>query len=224
MLNGAAAALHHTGDPMRIAEMVMAIALAALSLAIMWKAGERPSWSDEARFSNVWFGEDGAPSGGFWPFWVCAIMFVCCVWVFINGLLKLSPVALKEEPYLDGWGLGILLKVGVPVFLLVFLTDYISMYFSMALFLLYYLAVLGRHPILLTVSLSVVLPFWMYLFFDITMTRTLPKGVLAVEDAIYTPMGNWFRQIDGSFIGLFFVAGAVVLGLAAWASRRPAQS
>ncbi len=205
---------------MRIAEILMAIALATLSLAIMYKAGERPSWSDEARFSNVGFGEDGAPQGGFWPFWVCAIMFLCSVWVLINGILKLSPVARREEPYLDRHGINVLLTVGVPVFLLVFLTDYISMYFSMALFLFYYLFVLGRHGIILSTAMAAVVPFWMYLFFDFTMTRTLPKGSLAIEDGIYVPLGNWFRQVDGSLVGLFFLAGAGVLVVASMLSRK----
>ena len=64
------------------------------------------------------------------------------------------------------------------------LTDYISMYFAMALFLFYYLFVLGRHGWVLSSAMALVLPSWMYLFFDITMTRTLPKGVLAIEDAV----------------------------------------
>ena len=196
---------------MRIAEILMAIALAALSLAIMYKAGERPSWSGEAHFSNVGFGDDGSPQGGFWPFWVCAIMFVCSVWVFVNGVLKLSPPSQSGEPYLDGHGVGVVLKVGVPVFLLVLLTDYISMYLSMMLFLFYYLTVLGRHGLVFSAALSVVLPFCMYLFFDITMTRTLPKGVLAIEDGLYIPLGNFFRSLDGTMISLCFVAGGLVI-------------
>ncbi|MEM7684082.1 MAG: tripartite tricarboxylate transporter TctB family protein [Paracoccaceae bacterium] len=205
---------------MRIAEIIMAIALAALSLAIMYKAGERPSWSGEARFSNVGFGEDGAPQGGFWPFWVCAIMFVCSIWVFINGVMKLSPPAKSGGPYLDRHGVNVLLTVGLPVFLLVLLTDYISMYFSMAIFLFYYLFVLGRHAFILSSAMALVMPLWMFLFFDITMTRTLPKGVLAVEDGIYVPLGNFFRSLDGAMIGLCFLAGAVVLVAASMLSKR----
>lgn len=205
---------------MRIAEIIMAIAIAALSLAIMYKAGERPSWSGEARFSNIGFGEDGAPQGGFWPFWVCAIMFVCSIWVLVNGILKISPVSKRSIPYLDRHGINVLLTVGVPVFLLVLLTDYISMYFSMALFLFYYLFVLGRHGVILSGAMALVMPFWMFLFFDITMTRTLPKGVLAVEDGIYVPLGNFFRQLDGTVIGLCFIAGALVLVAAAKLSPR----
>jgi hypothetical protein len=205
---------------MRIGEMAMAIVLALLSLGIMWKSGERPDWSGEPRFSNIGFGDDGAPQGGFWPFWVCAIMFVCSIWVFVNGLLLRSPQSRSDEPYLDSHGVGILLKVAVPVFLLVLLTGIISMYAAMMVFLFYYIFFLGRHGLLLSLSLAFVLPFWMYLFFDITMTRTLPKGSLWVDDTIYTPLGNWFRQVDGSTTALFFLAGAVVLVGASWLSAR----
>lgn len=199
--------------------MVMAVALALLSLGIMWKAGEAP-WGAE-RFSNVGFNDAGAPAGGFWPFWVAGIMFVCSVWVFVNGLLKRSPVAKRgSEPYLDRHGIMVLITVAIPVFLLVLLTQYISMYFAMALFIFYYLSVLGRHGLVLSLAMAVVLPFWMFLFFDITMTTTLPKGVLAIENNIYAPLGTWFRKAGGGIVGACFVGGAVVLALASWVAAR----
>jgi hypothetical protein len=186
----------------------------------MWKSGERPAWSGEPHFANIGFGDDGAPQGGFWPFWVSSIMFVASVWVFVNGLLRRSAPSRSTEPYIDRYGIEILIKVAFPVFLLVLLTGFISMYAAMALFLFYYIFFLGRHGLLLSLTLALTLPFWMYLFFDITMTRTLPKGLLWVDDTIYTPLGSWFRQLDGSMIGLFFLAGAVLLTGVAWFTSR----
>jgi putative tricarboxylic transport membrane protein len=209
---------------MRIGEIAMAIVLALLSFGIMWKSGERPDWSGEPHFSNIGFGEDGAPQGGFWPFWVCAIMFVCSIWVFVNGLLRRSAQSKLDEPYLDGHGIKILLTVAFPVFMLVLLTGIISMYAAMILFLFYYTFFLGRHGWLLSLSLALVLPFWMYLFFDITMTRTLPKGILWVDDTIYTPLGSWFRHIDGSVVGMFFLGGVALLAAASWLSARSRRS
>ncbi|MEM6620992.1 MAG: tripartite tricarboxylate transporter TctB family protein [Pseudomonadota bacterium] len=205
---------------MRIAEIVMAIALACLSVYIMWKSGERPSWSGEPRFANIGFGDDGAPQGGFWPFWVCVIMLISAIVVIVRAVLRLSPPSQSNEPYLDGHGIGVLIKVGVPVFLMVLLTDFISIYFAMALFLLYYTLFLGRHGLVLSLALSAVLPAWMYMFFDIAMTRNLPKGVRAIEDTIYVPMGNWFRDLDSALLGVFFLAGAAVLVAASLVRRR----
>lgn len=208
---------------MRIAELVMAVALACLSLAIMYKAGERPSWSGEARFSNIFFGEDGAPAGGFWPFWVSAIMFLCSVWVFVNGLLRRTRPSREGGPFLDRHGLLVLATVAVPVFLLVLAIDYISIYFAMALFLLYYLLVLGRHGPILSIAMAVVLPAWLYLFFDIAMAENMPKGVLALEDGFYAPLGTTLRHAGGWTLGGLFVLGGVILVAAALLSRRRAN-
>lgn len=209
---------------MRIAEILMALILAAVSLAIMYKAGERPDWSGEARFANVGFGEDGAPRGGFWPFWTCAIIVVCSVWVFINALLRRSGPSQSTGPFIDAYGVAILLKVALPVFLMVLLIDYISIYFSMALFLFYYLIVLGRHGLILSLAMAVILPGWLYLFFDIAMSENMPKGVLALEDGVYAPIGTALRKLDGTSIGLMFLAGGAILVAAAWLSgRRRAQ-
>lgn len=204
---------------MRIAEILMAIVIAAMSLAIMYKSGEVPEWKGE-RFSNIWFDDTGAPAGGFWPFWVCAVMFICSVWVLVNGVLRLSPPSQSAEPYLDAHGMGVLIKVGLPVFMLVLLTNYISMYFSMALFMFYYVAVLGRHGLILSLAMALVFPFWMYLFFDITMTENLPKGMLAIEDGFYAPLGTWMRGLGGAVISLMFVAAGGVLVAASILSAR----
>jgi len=207
---------------MRLADMVMAACLALLSAYVMWKSGERPSWSGEPRFANVGFGDDGAPQGGFWPFWVGAIMLLGSVVVFVRALVRMSPPSRATGPYLDGHGIGVLIRVGIPVFLLVLLTQYIGIYFSIAIFLLYYTLFLGRHGIVLSGAIALVLPIWMYMFFDIAMARNLPKGLRAIEDTIYVPLGNWFRALDGATLGLFFAAGAVVLAIAGLAGRRGA--
>ncbi|MFK7944786.1 MAG: hypothetical protein AB8B85_18010, partial [Paracoccaceae bacterium] len=130
------------------------------------------------------------------------------------------PPAQSDEPYIDAHGIRVLLTVAVPVFGMVLLTGYISMYFAMAVFLFYYLMALGRHGLILSGAMAVVVPFWLYLFFDITMSRNLPKGLRSVEDTIYLPAGNWFRALDGTVIGLMFIAGAAVLVAASMLSSR----
>lgn len=208
---------------MKTAELVMAGALALLSLYIMWVAGKVPEWQGE-RFSNIWFDDRGVPEAGFWPFWLCVIMLGCSVWVFVNALRGQTGPSKKQEPFLDGHGVGVVIKMGGGVLAMVALTDIISMYFAMALFLFYYTFFLGKHPIVLSLSLAFVVPFWMYLFFDITMTKTLPKGLLAVENGIYGPADTFFRSVGHIEFMLFFVAGGAVLVAASLMSRRPKAS
>ena len=197
---------------MRIGEICMAIALAALSLFIMYEAGETPAWKGP-RFSNIWFDEKGVPGSGFWPFWLSAIMLICSIWVLIQAIRKNTLPSQKQEAFLDGHGIGVVLKMGGGVLAMVALTDIISMYFAMALFLFYYIFFLGRHGILLSLAMGLVVPFWMYLFFDITMTKTLPKGILAIENGFYAPMDTLFRGMGQlEFALCFLVGGAILVG------------
>lgn len=204
---------------MKLAELVMAVVLAALALFIMWTAGAVPAWQGE-RFSNIWFDERGVPEAGFWPFWLCVIMLGCSVWIFINAMLGKTGPSQKREAFLDSHGIGVVVKMGGGVLAMVALTEVISMYFAMMLFLFYYIFFLGRHPLLLSTSLALVIPFWMYLFFDITMIKTLPKGVRAIEDGIFSPLDTFFRSVGQVEFMLFFLAGGALVAVASILSRR----
>ena len=204
---------------MRSGEIVMAVALAALSVFIMWTSGEVPSWRG-ARFSNVGFDERGVPGSGFWPFWLSAVVFVCSIWVLVNAIRRKTPPSRKTGPFLDGHGVNVVLKMGGGVFAMVALTEIVSMYAAMAIFLFYYIFFLGRHSLALSLATATVAPFWMYLFFDITMTKTLPKGLLAIEDAVYAPMDTFFRGMGQVEFALCFLAGGAILAGASLVERR----
>ena len=90
---------------MRRAEIITAFILGLFSLYFMWKSGEPPSWNpDVGRFKNIGFDDSGTPGSGFWPFWLGMIMFVCCLWISINWILKKSPASKSTEPFLDNFG------------------------------------------------------------------------------------------------------------------------
>lgn len=204
---------------MRLGEIIMALALAGLSLFIMWTAGEVAEWQG-ARFSNIGFDDRGVPGSGFWPFWLCVIMFVCSIWVLFNAIRGKTGPSQKKEPFLDSYGVGVVVKMGGGVLGMVALTDIISMYFAMAVFLFYYIFILGRHSLGLSLAMALVVPFWMYLFFDITMTKTLPKGLLAIEDGIFAPLDTYFRGTGQIEFMLYFLAGAALLVVGSMLERR----
>lgn len=204
---------------MRLGEIIMALALAGLSLFIMWTAGAVPAWQGE-RFSNIGFDERGVPGSGFWPFWLCVIMLGCSIWVLVNAVRGKTPPSRKKEPFLDAHGIGVVVKMGGGVLAMVALTEVISMYFAMSVFLFYYVFFLGRHSLALSASLALVFPFWMYLFFDITMTKTLPKGLLAIEDGIYAPLDTFFRGMGQIEFALCFLVGGGILAGASVLERR----
>ena len=63
---------------MRVAELVMAIAMAVFSLLLMWKSTELPIG---------WIPGEG-PGGGAFPFWLSAAMLLCCIAIIVRWVLN----------------------------------------------------------------------------------------------------------------------------------------
>lgn len=176
---------------MRKAEIVTALVLGLFSIYVMYKSGEPPAWDTTAvRFDNIWLDEEGESLGsGFWPFWLGAIMLVSCIWIAFNWLRRNSPPSRSEEPFLDNFALRMLATVGgglVGFFVAIELLGY---YGAMFLFLVYYLRFLGRHSILQTALVSILMPIISFFFFDIAMRIFLPKGYL---EPLFIPLYELF--------------------------------
>lgn len=162
---------------MRRAEITTAGLLALFSIYLMWKSAEL----------EIGFIPDEGPGGGAWPFWLAAAMLICTVIIGINGIRQTSSPSQSSEPFLDGYGLKMLLLVGGGIIGFVGLTHIISMYGAMAVFLFYYLRFLGRHNWFLTLSLAVSMPIAFFFFFEGLMRITLPKG-MSFMNPIFTPL------------------------------------
>lgn len=152
---------------MRLGEIVTAAILAALSIYMMWKSTELP----------VGYIRGTGPGGGAWPFWLSAIMLVCTVFIAINWARRTSPPSRSTEPVLDSEGRKMLLQVGGGLLAFVALIDIISMYGAIAIFLFYYLWFLGRHSIVLSLTLALGTPILFFFFFEGVMRITMPKGM-----------------------------------------------
>ena len=112
----------------------------------MWKSGEPPAWNpDVPYFANIGFDDTGAPAGGFWPFWLSAIMLVCSVWTAIKCKLRQTPASQSDEPFLnkENWILISKVSAGLIVFLV--LINLIGFYGAIFLFLIYYVKFLGKN-------------------------------------------------------------------------------
>jgi hypothetical protein len=94
------------------------------------------------------------------------------------------------------------------------------MYAAIAVFMFYYMMFLGRHPLLLSVVTSLVTPFWLYLFFDIVMTKTQPKGMQWIENGFYNPVGEFFRGQSLAMIAVFFIVSGIALAVSARTARQ----
>ena len=152
---------------MRNGEIVTAGVLALFSIYLMWKSAELP----------IGYIPDRGPGGGAWPFWLSAIMLICCVMIAFNWWRKTSPPSRSEEPFLDSFGWRMVGFVGGGVIVFVALIPIISMYGAIAVFLLYYLRFLGRHSWTLSLTLSLTTPLIFFFFFEGAMRITMPTGM-----------------------------------------------
>lgn len=152
---------------MRIGEIVTAGILALFSVYLMWKSTELP----------VGFIQDEGPGGGAWPFWLSGIMLVCCGVIAFNWWRQTSPPSQSEAPVLDSHGWRMLVLVGGGIVVFVALVSVISMYGAVAVFLLYYTKVIGRHGWGISLALSLLTPIAFFFFFEGAMRITMPSGL-----------------------------------------------
>lgn len=175
---------------MRRAEIVTAIILGILSIYLMWKSGEAPSWNpDIARFDNIGLIEGEGPGSGFWPFWLSLIMLVCCIWIAINWYRRTSPPSQSDAPYLDAQAKHMLLVVCGGLFGFLILIGVIGFYGAILVFLIYYIRFLGRHGWRTTLAIAICTPVFSFFFFDIAMRIVLPKGYL---EPLFIPLYDIF--------------------------------
>ncbi|GBF25159.1 hypothetical protein MnTg02_00189 [bacterium MnTg02] len=158
---------------MRIAELVMAAVMALFSIYLMWKSTE---------LNIGWISGEG-PGGGAWPFWLAAIMLLCCIWIMIQWFRRKSPLSKSTEIYMNAEvikGVGL---VAGALTITIFLFHFVGVYGALPLFLIFYIRILGRHSWLLTGMFAALTPIVMFFFFEIALKITLPKGY--TEPAFY---------------------------------------
>ena len=150
----------------RTAELLMAVVMGLLSIYLMWKSAELP----------IGWEPDRGPGGGAWPFWLAGIMLLCCVFTVYRWFRRATPESRSMTEFMDKDTRRInYITVGSLVVLLL-LTHVIGIYFSILLFLVFYLRFVGRHSWLLTGGLAIGTPIFLFFFFEATLKILLPKS------------------------------------------------
>lgn len=163
---------------MRRAELVMAIVLAVLSGYLMWKSTELPIG---------WVFKRG-PGGGAFPFWLSVGMLLCCVWIIVRWFRRTSPPSRSTDSYMDKHALVLFLIGAGALTVMIGLIHFIGVYGAIPLFLLFYMRYIGRHPWPVTATLAIATPVVTFLFFEVVLKITLPKGVSAIEETVFYPL------------------------------------
>lgn len=163
----------------RTAEMLMAVMMAIFSIYLMVKSYELP----------VGWIEDEGPGGGAWPFWLSAIMLICCLGIMFNWFRKHGPIATSDKIYIEPHVLMDVAAVTVSLIVTVGLFSFIGIYGALPLFLIFYLRFLGKHSWKLTSTLAIGIPIVIFYFFEITLKIILPKGI---TEPLFIPLYKMF--------------------------------
>ena len=151
---------------MRMAELVMAVVMAVFSLYLMWKSAELPIG---------WIPGEG-PGGGAWPFWLATGMLLCCIAIVYRWAKRLTPESRSEDVYMDSRAFKLFLLNAGALAAMIGLFHIVGAYGAIPAFLIFYLRFMGGHSWRLTGTFAVVTPVITFLFFEIALQKTLPKG------------------------------------------------
>ena len=164
---------------MRMAELVMAVVMAVFSLYLMWKSAELPIG---------WIPGEG-PGGGAWPFWLATGMLLCCIATVYRWARRLTPESRSEDVYMDSRAFKLFLLNAGALAAMIGLFHIVGAYGAIPAFLIFYLRFMGGHSWRLTGTFAIVTPVITFLFFEIALQKTLPKGF---TDPWFEPIFDFF--------------------------------
>jgi len=160
----------------RTAELLIAVLLALMSVGIMIKSTDG--------LSIGWVPEAG-PGSGAWPFWLSIGMLLSCLATIARWFLRITPESRSQDTFISAETARIVGVTIAALFLLLLGTYFIGIYFSICLFLIFYLRFLGGHGWLLTLTLAVATPIGLFFFFEGALIMPLPK---AYSEPLFYPL------------------------------------
>ena len=146
------------------ADRIIASLIIISSLYFMWHAIALPIG---------WNGIEGGPGGGAFPFWLSFVMLI-----FSGIIFWRSSSGTKFQKFsFDTSMIKPILLVAISLTCTVGLISFIGAYLAIFLFLFWYLKVISKHSLGLSLTISVLTPIMMFFFFEVTLKIMLPKGV-----------------------------------------------
>ena len=158
----------------RTAELLMGFCTLALSLGLMWNV-----YSDGL---NIGWVDERGPGAGVWPFWLSLGMAGASVWTLVRWFRGSTPESRNLAPYIDPESFGLVVISFVALTVMLFLVGIVGTYIAIALFLGFYMRVVGRHTWKLTMTMSLGAVVFIYFLFEWQLTKYLPKGWKIFED------------------------------------------
>ncbi|MEJ1159606.1 tripartite tricarboxylate transporter TctB family protein [Prosthecomicrobium sp. N25] len=147
----------------RTMELIVAAAFMGVAALVMYD-----SWRIGARW-----GSDG-PEAGYFPFYVGLIMFVASAATFGINLFAVSA----SSNFVGRSELKQVLQVLIPTIVFVVAIGYLGLYVAGAIFIAYFMVVLGKYPVWKVVPIAILVPGVLFMMFEVWFLVPLPKGPL----------------------------------------------
>ncbi len=151
----------------RTAEILAAVTLAVVSVAIMIKS---------SRGLSIGWDPETGPGSGVWPFWLSSGMLATSAWTIVRWFRRVTPESRSDELFMTRQAEQIVGITVAALFILLLGTHVIGLYFSIVIFLIFYLRFLGKHTWQLTLVLATATPTALFFFFEGALVIPLPKG------------------------------------------------
>lgn len=171
----------------RTAELVMGLLTLLASLGLMYKIV-----SDGLAIGWI---PDRGPGSGMWPFWLALGMALASIWTLLRWRRAVTPESRNRAPYIDPDTIFLVGVTAGAILALLVMTSIVGLYFSMMLFMVFYLKVVGRHKWPLTIIVTLAVPFAVYMLFEVALAKYLPRGLpffesimMIVDDFRYSLM------------------------------------
>ena len=148
---------------MRNAEVACGLSLLVLGLLVLW----------ESLKLNIGWGFNG-PEAGFFPFWLAVGLVISSGFITVQAFLSKNP-AIRQH-FVKREGLFSVIKVALPAFVMVALTEAIGLYPAALIYLAVYMRWIGKHSWMTTVLVSVLVPLASYFIFDKWFLILMPRG------------------------------------------------
>ncbi len=146
----------------RTVDVVVAILFMVVAAVVMW---------DALRIGAVW-GVDG-PDAGYFPFYIGLLMFLSSAATAVMAAVTKTP---DLSTFVERGQLGMVLKVLIPTIIYVALIPFLGLYVASAAFIAFFMAWIGKYGPMTIVPVSIGVPVFLFVLFEIWFLVPLPKG------------------------------------------------
>ena len=158
----------------RTAELLMAIATLLVSLGLMFNV-----YSDGLAIGWI---EGRGLGSGMWPFWLSFGMALASLWTLYRWFTGQTPESRSTEEYLAHDTIFLVVVTALALLGFMVLINIIGTYLALMIYMLVSIRFLGGHSWKVTSIMTIATPLFVYLLFEVALTKYLPKGLPIFEE------------------------------------------